>query len=461
VVARRVLDSITPGWQQVGAVWLPLPHLINLFPVQIDWLYRTGASAVAVSVVAFAIAVSSVVWLIRRVTGSRSAAAAGACVLALNPNVLFLQGTPMTEPLLMAFSGLGTVLLDRWVRHCQPSAELEAGNCIRLRDSTARAGWVMAAACLTRYEAWPMTAAALAAAWWVLCRQGFSASESGRRVLSLARYPIAAVLIFLLNSRIAVGSWLVSSGFFIPENTARGRPLEALSQVFWGMQALGGEILLAVAAAGLAGAFIAALISRTRAAVMLPLALTAAAILPWYAFVQGHPFRVRYLVPLLFAEAVCAGLAVGLTRRIAPICAALVIASALWQNPPLMAEAPMVLEAQWDLPNSRERTHVTEYLRGAYDGTKILISMGALAHYMHELSGAGFRIADFVHEGNHDIWDAALEAPHPFVGWVMIEEHARGGDLLATLARQNPHFLDGFVRVAQGGGVALYRRMKN
>ncbi len=30
VVARRVIDSITPGWQQIGAVWLPLPHLIQI-----------------------------------------------------------------------------------------------------------------------------------------------------------------------------------------------------------------------------------------------------------------------------------------------------------------------------------------------------------------------------------------------------------------------------------------------
>ena len=29
VVARRVFDSLTPGWQQVGAVWLPLPHVLN------------------------------------------------------------------------------------------------------------------------------------------------------------------------------------------------------------------------------------------------------------------------------------------------------------------------------------------------------------------------------------------------------------------------------------------------
>ena len=46
VVARRVLDSLTPEYSQIGAVWLPLPHLLNLLPVQIDVMYRTGASGV-------------------------------------------------------------------------------------------------------------------------------------------------------------------------------------------------------------------------------------------------------------------------------------------------------------------------------------------------------------------------------------------------------------------------------
>jgi len=49
VVARRIFDSITPGWQQIGAVWLPLPHLLNAVPVQLDAFYRTGASAIATS----------------------------------------------------------------------------------------------------------------------------------------------------------------------------------------------------------------------------------------------------------------------------------------------------------------------------------------------------------------------------------------------------------------------------
>ena len=50
VVARRVVDSLTPGWRQLGGVWLPLPHLVNLVPVQWDWAYRTGATGVAGSI---------------------------------------------------------------------------------------------------------------------------------------------------------------------------------------------------------------------------------------------------------------------------------------------------------------------------------------------------------------------------------------------------------------------------
>src|SRR5688572_5398686 len=54
VVARRIADSLTPGSRQLGAVWLPLPHLANLVPVQVDWAYRTGAVGVAISIIVLA-----------------------------------------------------------------------------------------------------------------------------------------------------------------------------------------------------------------------------------------------------------------------------------------------------------------------------------------------------------------------------------------------------------------------
>src|SRR5205823_14301940 len=124
VVARRIFDNLTPGWQQVGAVWLPLPHLLNAIPVQIDLLYRTGASAVAISIVSYAITTASIMWIIATSTGSAWAAATGAAVFALNPNVLYLQATPMTEPLLFALSTLAVGLLVQWTLERKISSAL-------------------------------------------------------------------------------------------------------------------------------------------------------------------------------------------------------------------------------------------------------------------------------------------------------------------------------------------------
>jgi hypothetical protein len=86
-----------------------------------------------------------------------------------------------------------------------------------------------------------------------------------------------------------------------------------------------------------------------------------------------------------------------------------------------------------------------------------MMSMGSLGHYMHDLSAQGFDIRDFLHEGNGDIWALALTRPRTVVQWIAIEEKAEGGDALYQEARNHPRFLEGFERVAEGGGVALYR----
>jgi hypothetical protein len=48
--------------------------------------------------------------------------------------------------------------------------------------------------------------------------------------------------------------------------------------------------------------------------------------------------------------------------------------------------------------------------------------------------------------------------PERHAGWILIEEQAEGGDVLAARARTTPSFLERFDRVCEGGGVALYRR---
>src|SRR4029453_12209923 len=132
------------------------------------------------------------------------------------------------------------------------------------------------------------------------------------------------------------------------------------------------------------------------------------------------------------------GLGVGLLARGRALAAALVTIVALVETPPLSGRSPMVLEAQWDVPRSRERALVTACLSAAYDGQPILASMGSLAHYMHETSHAGFHLRDYIHEGIGQIWTDSLAGARRHAGWVLIEEQAEGGDVLAHLRETSP-----------------------
>jgi len=465
VVSRRIFDSITPGWQQIGAVWLPLPHLLNAVPVQIDAFYRTGASAVAISVASFAVASGAIAWMVAALTGSAAAGLAGAAVFALNPNVLYLQATPMTEPLLLGLTLLAIALLVSWCEagsldsSCPASAGPQWRRPAAAGRSSVIVGVAFALACLTRYEAWPVTAAALTFALWARRRRGEPLPASIRATVQVAAWPAATIAAFSVFSRIVVGEWFVSGGFFIPENKAQGDVAAVAREIAWGLRELSGGMLIGVAAAGAAIAAIAAVTRRARSSLVVPLALAATAALPAAAFYDGHPFRIRYMVPLVAAEAVSAGLAAGIFKRAAPWAAAILIALAGIELHPLDRSAPMVAEAQWDRPNVPVRRTVGRCLAEGYRGETIMASMGSLGHYMQELSPEGFSLRDFLHEGNGDIWLAALNGPRPYAGWLLIEEKAEGGDMLAKIARENPRFLAGFSRVCEGAGVALYRRL--
>ena len=170
VVARRIIDN-TPGWQQIGGVWLPLPHLLNALPAQIDALYRTvGKFASLLSIACFGILVYAASRHVTLATGSRLAACVSAALLILNPNLLYLHATPMTEPLLLATTFLALLWLAEWV--------------VENRDDVpAPLGMALFAAAWTRYEAWPVIAVALPVSLRVLPK---------RRVMGYGCWPSVA-----------------------------------------------------------------------------------------------------------------------------------------------------------------------------------------------------------------------------------------------------------------------------
>jgi hypothetical protein len=450
VVARRVLDSLTPEYSQIGAVWLPLPHVLNLLPVQIDVLYRTGASAVAISVISFALACYAIAVTVLRLSGSRSATTLAVAMFALDPNVLYLQSTPMTEPLLLGLVLLSIVLVHDWVE--------ASGATVDARRARRKAGWCLVLACLTRYEAWLVTAAVLVLSTVALWRRGMSASEALKETAQLATYPVLAIVAFFFHSWFTTGVWLVTGGFFVPDNVATGNAWKALASVVYGVRILIGAPFILLALAGVLLVLGRGLSHADRAASLITLALVALLALPAYAFFNGHPFRMRYMVAPSVGAAVFSGIALGALRgRWRHAAVAVTAAWLIATTNPFDNQAPMVQEAQWDVPFSSGRRDVTACLMRHYRGERILASMGSLAHYMQELSHEGIGIRDFVHEGTLPYWQEAIEAPQGRVGWILVDERSEGGDMLAERARASSAFATGFTRVCAGGGVALYR----
>ena len=102
LIARRIFDNVTPGLAQLGGIWLPLPHLLIVPFVWNDYLWRTGLAGSIVSFLSYVVASIYVFLSARRLTKNGMASFAGTFVFILNPNILYLQSTPLSELVLIA-----------------------------------------------------------------------------------------------------------------------------------------------------------------------------------------------------------------------------------------------------------------------------------------------------------------------------------------------------------------------
>lgn len=113
-IAKRVVSSLTPGFGQLGGVWLPLQHLMMVPFVWNDFLWRTGLGGSIVSMICYIIASICTYNIIYLLTKNVPASLVGAATFIFNPNILYLQTTPLGEISLIVMMLLATYFLLRW-----------------------------------------------------------------------------------------------------------------------------------------------------------------------------------------------------------------------------------------------------------------------------------------------------------------------------------------------------------
>ena len=141
--ARRMIDNLTPGVVQIGSVWLPLLHILEVPFVANTFLWKTGLAGSLVSGTSFVIAGLFLYKLLSFVTQKRLPAIVGVIIFAANINLLYLQTTAMFEPLLMATAIAAIFFLTKWARDGEVVNLLLGAFCIMLATLTRYDGWAM------------------------------------------------------------------------------------------------------------------------------------------------------------------------------------------------------------------------------------------------------------------------------------------------------------------------------
>jgi hypothetical protein len=475
-IARRVFDSRTPGLLQLGTVWLPLPHLLMIPFLLSNWMWKTGVGGSIPSMIAYVFGTAGVFRLVRDGLSSysttpaaliRVAAWLAAIIYATNPNLIYLQATAMTESLYLALFIWVLVYFDEFVRLC---AKVKDKRAKQPSSSLIKCGTCLAAACLTRYDAWILAFVMCVAAISIVLRTksheqnlkielgkffllaaaapvfwlGYNAIVY-RNPLEFANGPYSAKAIEQRSSATShPGSNDVRTAFsYFVKSAELNQAASERVQRSWILLAVAGVIAVLLLARrmwpllllGIPLPFYALSVAYSGVPIYVPV---------WWPF--SH-YNVRYGLELLPALAVFVAVAVYLAVksvqqrwfRIAILAAGLIFVVAsyasVWLAPICFREA---------LINSRGRIalerELADFLKVLPPDSSLLMYLG---NHVGAVQQAGIPLRRVINEGNHrtwkqpvdqdGLWERTLVNPSRFADFVI----ASDGDAVANAVRKD------------------------
>jgi hypothetical protein len=206
-IARRIFDSHRPGLKQLGSVWLPLPHLLLIPSVAVYAWWANGIAGAIPSALAYIAGCAGLYRLARRWLSPAEAGLALA-FFAINPNLLYLQTTAMTEPLFLCETIWIVVWLVEWKATINPEESDSASRAERNRRANGllwKIAAVLVAAVFTRYDGWAMALVAWLAIGIQVKRHGGLRSPAFFWASALV---IAAPAAWFVYNATVFGDWL-------------------------------------------------------------------------------------------------------------------------------------------------------------------------------------------------------------------------------------------------------------
>jgi len=450
-VARHVTDGLQTGLAQLGSVWLPMPHILLVPFVAFTPLWHNGAAGAIVGGACFVYAALRVFSLVEELTASRVGAWCGFGVFIVNLNMLYIQSTALTEPVLLAFSMGAVFHLARWMRTYS------------VRDLLWGALFVFIAT-LTRYEGWALLAAALVmVAVWVRTTDRRAKSPQANLVL-FATIGCYGIILWLLYNLIIFRDplyFLHSSYSAQAINEAQAQFAGTKHSVTKSLLTYGWDMIGVIGApvlimAGLSSVVVVAMKHPERRRTVLTLALLAAPVL--FEFLSLYAGQTTIRVPQIFPHGMWNDRYGVVALPFCAVAIGLLVGRWRWTMllaVPATAVALLVMAIGTPLTLADGRTGTSSaaagrpelaaaYLAQHYKGGEILADDSTASSLIF---ASHLDLRQFVTAGFHPFWEQALASPSTRVTWLV----AYPGDAITSDLHAHPdRFTDFRVAITQG-----------
>jgi len=208
-IARRILDSTNPGIRQIGSVWLPFPHLLMMpFAAKMSW-WQNGIAGAIPSMACYVLSVAGL-WRLSRYWLRPAGAVVATLFFALNPGLLYMQTTAMTEPLFLCQIVWAVLFLVAFLRALQfkNAATGQALDGQSAGRAIIACGLVLVTAIFTRYDGW-----IFACLVWLIALRGLWKarawlSRAGGAFVLFTAMLVTAPALWLIWNATQYGDWL-------------------------------------------------------------------------------------------------------------------------------------------------------------------------------------------------------------------------------------------------------------